>query len=49
MRVSEKHDKFTFILGFAKEPIKVTMPDGAVKEGVSFQTSPFDIAAGISK
>jgi len=25
------------------------MPDGAVKEGVSFETSPFDIAKAISK
>ena len=25
------------------------MPDGAVKEGVSFKTSPYDIAAQISK
>lgn len=24
------------------------MPDGAVKTGVSFETSPFDIAKGIS-
>jgi len=25
------------------------MPDGAVKEGISFETSPFTIATGISK
>jgi threonyl-tRNA synthetase len=37
------------LLGFPHEPIKVTMPDGAEKEGVSFETSPFDIAAKISK
>ena len=24
-----------------KEPIAVTMPDGSVKEGVSFETSPY--------
>ena len=31
------------------EPIKITMPDDSVKEGVSFETSPYDIAAKISK
>jgi len=31
------------------QPIKIIMPDGAVKEGVSFETSPYDIAAKISK
>ena len=36
-------------LGFAREPIRVTLPDGAVKEGKSFETTPFDIAKGISK
>ena len=36
-------------IGFAHEKISITMPDGAVKEGVSFETSPFDIAKGISK
>jgi len=25
------------------------MPDGAVKEGISFETSPFTIATAISK
>uniref|UniRef100_A0A0G4I6R3 threonine--tRNA ligase n=1 Tax=Chromera velia CCMP2878 TaxID=1169474 RepID=A0A0G4I6R3_9ALVE len=29
--------------------IKITLPDGAVKEGVAFKTSPMDIASGISK
>ena len=37
------------LIGFPKEPIKVTMPDGNVKEGKSFETSPYDIAASISK
>ena len=34
----------------AKEhvPIKVTLPDGAVKDGVSWQTTPLDIASSIS-
>eukprot|EP00271_Cylindrocystis_brebissonii_P011536 TRINITY_DN29384_c0_g1_i1.p1 TRINITY_DN29384_c0_g1~~TRINITY_DN29384_c0_g1_i1.p1 ORF type:complete len:771 (-),score=164.35 TRINITY_DN29384_c0_g1_i1:568-2880(-) len=31
------------------EPIKVTMPDGAVKEGKQWLTTPFDIAKEISK
>mmetsp|Transcript_18007 Transcript_18007/g.31514 ORF Transcript_18007/g.31514 Transcript_18007/m.31514 type:complete len:717 (-) Transcript_18007:31-2181(-) len=31
-----------------KKPIKITLPDGSVKEGVSFETSPLDIANGIS-
>jgi len=34
---------------FPAEPIKITMPDGAVKDGVSFVTSPFDVANSISK
>lgn len=29
-------------------PIKVTMPDGSVKEGTSWETTPGDIAKGIS-
>lgn len=36
------------LLGFPREPIKVTMPDGSVKEGTSFDTTPMDIAKGIS-
>lgn len=32
-----------------KQAIKITLPDGAVKEGVSFETSAFDVAAKISK
>lgn len=31
-----------------REEIKVTLPDGNVKEGTSFETSPMDIAKGIS-
>ncbi|KAB7499883.1 Threonine--tRNA ligase, cytoplasmic [Armadillidium nasatum] len=30
-------------------PIKVTLPDGSVKEAESWKTTPFDIAQGISK
>ncbi|KAF5746625.1 threonine--tRNA ligase mitochondrial [Tripterygium wilfordii] len=31
------------------DPIKITLPDGAVKEGKRWETSPMDIAKGISK
>ncbi|KAF5741053.1 threonine--tRNA ligase mitochondrial [Tripterygium wilfordii] len=31
------------------DPIKITLPDGAVKEGKRWDTSPMDIAKGISK
>ena len=30
-------------------PIKITLPDGSVKEGMSNQTSPFDVAMSIAK
>jgi len=33
----------------ANDPIKITLPDGTVKEGIKHKTSPFDIAMGISK
>jgi len=32
-----------------EDPIKITLPDGNVKEGVKGKTSPYDIALGISK
>jgi len=32
-----------------KEPIKVTLPDGNVIEGKAWETSPMDVAVGISK
>lgn len=32
-----------------KEPIKVTLPDGSVKEATSWVTTPLEIAEGISK
>lgn len=38
-----------FYIGFPRNPIKITLPDGAVKEGTSFDTSPFSIASAISK
>lgn len=31
-----------------KTPIKITLPDGAVKEGKAWETTPLDIATGIS-
>ncbi|KAG2244503.1 hypothetical protein Bca52824_093665 [Brassica carinata] len=31
------------------DPIKITLPDGTVKEGKKWETTPMDIAAGISK
>lgn len=35
--------------GFPRDDIKVTMPDGSVKTGKAFVTSPMDIATGISQ
>ncbi|KAI9362662.1 hypothetical protein BD770DRAFT_359456 [Pilaira anomala] len=32
-----------------REPIKVTLPDGSVKEGTSWETTPLSIALGIAK
>jgi len=32
-----------------RKPIKIELPDGTVKDGKSFETTPFDIASGISK
>ena len=32
-----------------KTPIKVTLPDGAVKEGKAYETTPLDIAKDISQ
>lgn len=36
-------------LSLSPDPIKVTLPDGNVKEGKKWQTTPFDIAREISK
>ena len=49
MKVRFDFFKNTMFSGFEKKPIKVTMPDGGVREGTSFKTSPFDIACQISK
>jgi hypothetical protein len=32
-----------------REAIQITLPDGAVKDGTSWETSPLSIATGISK
>lgn len=32
-----------------REAIEITLPDGAVKEGTSWESSPMSIALGISK
>lgn len=32
-----------------KEPITITLPDGSVKEGTAWVTTPYDIAAGIAQ
>jgi len=34
--------------GFNRNPIKITLPDGAVKDGTSFESTPFSVAKGIS-
>merc|ERR1712216_891784 len=31
------------------DPIKITLPDGTVKDGIKNKTTPFDVAMGISK
>ncbi len=32
-----------------REPIEITLPDGKVKVGVSWETTPLSIAEGIAK
>ena len=32
-----------------RKPITITMPDGSTREGLSWETSPMDIARAISK
>lgn len=43
------HTHSCCVAAYEKVPIKITMPDGSVKEGVAFQTSPMDIANSIAK
>eukprot|EP00698_Gefionella_okellyi_P009499 TRINITY_DN2420_c0_g1_i1.p1 TRINITY_DN2420_c0_g1~~TRINITY_DN2420_c0_g1_i1.p1 ORF type:complete len:694 (+),score=179.10 TRINITY_DN2420_c0_g1_i1:67-2082(+) len=33
----------------AETPIKITLPDGSVKEGIAWKTTPYDVAMGIAK
>ena len=51
MKVSNEINKTRqfWIIGFPREEIEITMPDGAIKKGESFVTTPFDIAKSISK
>eukprot|EP00933_Yihiella_yeosuensis_P061117 TRINITY_DN63949_c0_g1_i1.p1 TRINITY_DN63949_c0_g1~~TRINITY_DN63949_c0_g1_i1.p1 ORF type:complete len:906 (+),score=260.86 TRINITY_DN63949_c0_g1_i1:82-2718(+) len=37
------------VKGKERKPIKIELPDGTIKDGKAFETSPMDIAAGISK
>lgn len=46
-RVAEKRAKE--LAALPKEPIEITLPDGSVKEGKAYETSPMDIAKGISE
>ncbi|KAI3617662.1 hypothetical protein CBS9595_003571 [Malassezia furfur] len=46
-KVKAEHD--AALAAKERKPIKVTMPDGAVREGTSWETSPMDIARDISK
>ncbi|WFD03864.1 threonine--tRNA ligase [Malassezia obtusa] len=46
-KVKAEHD--AAIAAKERKPIKVTMPDGAIREGTSWETSPMDIAREISK
>jgi len=39
----------TRTLGFERRSITVTLPDGKVKTGTAFETSPFSVANDISK
>jgi threonyl-tRNA synthetase len=32
-----------------RDPIKITLPDGTIKEGKAWETTPLSIAKGISK
>ena len=45
--LKKKHD--ADLASRPREPITVTLPDGSVKEGTSYETSPMDIARNIAK
>ncbi|KAK6922152.1 Threonyl/alanyl tRNA synthetase, SAD [Dillenia turbinata] len=44
-----KSEQHLHRLSLSPDPIKITLPDGTVKEGKKFQTSPLDVAKEISK
>ena len=44
-----KKEREEWLAAQPNEPIKVTLPDGKVLEGQSWKSSPYDIAAMISK
>lgn len=46
-RLKKKYDEE--IAKKPREPISITMPDGSIKEGISWETTPAEIALGISK
>ena len=46
-RLKAEHDKK--VATFERKPIKVTLPDGKVVEGKAWETTPYDVAAQISK
>lgn len=49
-RDMERLNKRAFdVIGQPRVPIEITLPDGSKKEGTSWETSPMDIALGISK
>lgn len=39
----------SYLAAAPREPITVTFPDGATKEGTSWETTPFQLALAISK
>ena len=42
-----KKERDDWVAAQDKVPIKVTLPDGAVKDGNAWQTTPYDIASSI--
>lgn len=42
-----KQEKDVWIAAQSPVPIKVTLPDGTVKDGQAWRTTPYEIAAGI--
>ncbi|KAI4387476.1 hypothetical protein MLD38_005304 [Melastoma candidum] len=46
---SIKAEQLSHLRSIAGDPIKITLEDGAIKEGRKWETSPLDVAKGISK